>query len=87
MYSQAVTIQNVTGLHARPATQFVKLAATFQSQISISTPDKNGDAKSILMVLSLGIAQGTQVKITAEGNDEKTAVESLVELIQSGFNQ
>ncbi|MBP2638539.1 MAG: ptsH [Firmicutes bacterium] len=87
MYSQVVTLQNATGLHARPATQFVNLATTFQSQISISVADKDGDAKSILKVLSLGIAQGTQVKIAAEGHDEKTAVESLVMLIESGFDK
>lgn len=87
MHSQVVSINNPTGLHARPATQFVKLATTFQSEISIRVADKDGDAKSILKVLSLGIAQGAQVKISAEGNDEKAAVESLVMLIESGFDK
>lgn len=83
MHSQVVTIQNATGLHARPATQFVKLASSFRSDISICVADKCGDAKSILRVLSLGAAQGTQIKISAEGDDEKEAVEKLVMLIDN----
>lgn len=87
MYTKAVTIQNPSGLHARPAAQFVKTAATFQAKVHIKASGKTGDAKSILAVMSLGIAQGTELEITAEGQDEKAAVEGLAALIESGFGE
>ena len=83
MHSQVVTLRNATGLHARPATQFVKMASSFRSDISIGVAEKSGDAKSILQVLSLGAARGAQIKITAEGDDEKEAVEKLLMLIEN----
>ena len=90
MYKQITTIINPTGIHARPASDFVSMAKTFSSDIQIkalSTDDKPANAKSILRVLSLGLSKGTNVEISAEGEDEEKAVNSLVELITSGFGE
>ncbi|MCI1956014.1 MAG: HPr family phosphocarrier protein [Oscillospiraceae bacterium] len=91
MYKKTVTIQNATGLHARPASDFIALAAKFKSYIVIrrkgGDEDDDANAKSIVNVLSLGLAQGEEVEIEATGDDEKKAVDSLVDLINSKFGE
>jgi len=87
MYSQEVTIENKTGLHARPASLFVKTASKFKSDIMVDKNSKTGNAKSIISILSLGIGKGSRVKITADGPDENEAVVSLVELVKTKFGE
>ena len=62
------------GLHARPAGILVKKAAEFQSKIMIDKAGKAADAKRILGVMGLGVKKGEEVTITAEGEDEETAI-------------
>lgn len=50
-------------------------------------PDECMNAKSVVLLLSLGLAKGTQVELTAQGEDEKIAVDELVALIESGFGE
>lgn len=85
MISKEVTIKNQVGLHARPATFFIQKANEFKSGIWIEKDDRRVNAKSLLGVLSLGITRGTTVSITADGSDEEQALNSLVELIQTNF--
>ena len=80
-----VVIQNQVGLHARPATFFIQKANEFKSSIWVEKDDRKVNAKSLLGVLSLGIVGGTTIKIIADGADEKDAVDSLVNLVESGF--
>lgn len=89
MYKKKVTITNKTGLHARPASDFVKEAGKFSSKITIKRLDEEEEvnAKSIVFLLSLGIGQGTEVEISANGEDEQQAVDSLAALIESGFGE
>lgn len=89
MYSGTTVIQNKTGLHARPAAQFVGKAGEFQSQITIknNTTGKSCSAKSIVMLLRLAVSANTEVEITAEGVDEEQAVHQLVTLIENGFGE
>lgn len=90
MYSKTVTIVNKTGLHARPASEFVSKASKFKSKITIK---KNVDgaseanAKSIVILLTLGLSKGTEIVISADGEDEKDAVDTLVQLVESGFGE
>ena len=65
------------GLHARPAGILVKKAAEFQSKIMIDKAGKEADAKRILGVMGLGVKKGEEVTITAEGEDEETAIVAL----------
>ncbi|MBQ4224824.1 MAG: HPr family phosphocarrier protein [Oscillospiraceae bacterium] len=85
MFVKDVMVQNQVGLHARPATFFIQKANEFKSSLWIEKEERRVNAKSLLGILSLGIVGGTQIRIIADGSDEQTAVESLVELVESGF--
>ncbi len=85
MFVKDVMVQNQVGLHARPATFFIQKANEFKSSLWIEKEERRVNAKSLLGILSLGIVGGTQIRIIADGADEKDAVESLVELVESGF--
>ena len=85
MVKQEVTITNNIGLHARPATFFIQKANTFKSSIWIEKDERKVNAKSLLGVLSLGIAQGMKITIVADGSDDDAAVNGLIALIESGL--
>ena len=87
MYSKEVTVKNQVGLHARPATYFIQKANEFKSTIWVEKDERQVSAKSLLGVLSMGIVRGTTVTLKAEGNDEEAAVNALVDLINSNFEE
>ena len=90
MYSKCVIMRNPSGLHARPASEFVAKAKGFQSKISVRRPGDDsfrGNAKSIIIMLSMGVGQGESIEILADGPDEQQAVESLTALVESGFGE
>ena len=87
MFTESIIIKNKTGLHARPATEFVKTAQKFKSEIIISKDLKQANAKSIVALLSIGASMGCTVNITARGEDENLAVAALIKLIESGFGE
>ena len=84
---KTVTIKNASGLHARPAGMFVKKASEFKSTVEIKAKEKVVNAKSIMGIMSLGLGQGDTVTIMANGDDAENAVNSLVELVESGFGE
>ncbi len=83
MYSREIVVGNETGLHARPASDFVGLAGKFQSRIELQRVGEKDkyNAKSIIMLMSLGLAEGETAILSAEGEDEMEAVEALAELV------
>lgn len=85
MLKKDVTIINNIGLHARPATFFIQKANSYKSSIWIEKDDRKVNAKSLLGVLSLGIAKGMTVTLIADGADEDSAINGLIELILKGF--
>ena len=85
MIKKEVTITNNIGLHARPATFFIQKANSYKASVWIEKEDRKINAKSLLGVLSLGIAQGMTVTISADGQDEHEAVKGLSDLIDTGF--
>lgn len=91
MYAEKSEIVNRTGLHARPASDFVLKAKTYQSKVYIrNLDDPDGEAvnaKSIVRLLAEGMGQGTHVEISAVGEDEQTAVRELCALMASGFGE
>ena len=87
MTSRSVTVTNPLGLHARAAARFVHLATRFSSQIRVARDAKVMDGKSIMGILLLAAARGSTLTISAEGDDEATAVEALTELVESGFGE
>jgi phosphocarrier protein len=87
MVTRSVEVTNALGLHARAAARFVHLATRFSSQIRVSRDSKVMDGKSIMGILLLAAARGTRLTISADGPDETTAVDSLVQLVESGFGE
>lgn len=87
MTSARVTIVNVLGFHARAAARFVDLAATFRSTIEIERGPDRVDGKSILGILTLAAPRGTEVRIFANGPDEREAVAALAGLIEDRFGE
>lgn len=85
MQKATMLVRHEAGLHARPAAQFVKLAKQYRSNISVSSNGKTVNAKSMVLILTLGISQGTEIEISAVGEDEQEAVSALVSLIESSF--
>ena len=76
MASQKTTIKNKTGIHARPASVFVQTASKFKSKVQITAKGKKVDAKSILMIMSMGLSNGTEIEISADGPDADDAVKT-----------
>ncbi len=90
MTTKQTRIMNRTGLHARPASDFVLMAKKFESKITIKNMDENGEAvnaKSIVRLLAEGIGQGAKIEIAADGPDEQVAVQELTALIETGFGE
>jgi phosphocarrier protein HPr len=81
MKKEEITITNPSGLHARPASDFILLAKTFESRVSLQKKGEGEpvNGKSIMKVLTLGIVQGDSVILTVEGNDEEKAFPALKE--------
>ncbi|MBO5904177.1 MAG: HPr family phosphocarrier protein [Clostridia bacterium] len=85
MITREVSITNKVGLHARPATFFIQKANSYRSVIWVEKDERRVNAKSLLGILSLGISQGMNITLIADGQDENEAVEGLAELINSGL--
>ena len=85
MITKEAVINNLEGLHARPAVFFIQKANEFKSSIWVEKDERRVNAKSLLGVLSLGIMGNTQIRIIAGGPDEEQAVDELVKLVESGF--
>ncbi len=81
------TIENKTGIHARPASLFVQTASKFKSKVKIAAKGKEVDAKSILMIMSMGLVKGTDVVLKADGDDAEEAVATLKKLIDDKFGE
>ena len=87
MVERDVKITNKLGLHLRAAAVLVQTASSFESDIHLRKGDVEVDAKSIMGVLGLEAAQGTELKIIAQGSDEEAAVRAIVGLIEAKFNE
>jgi phosphocarrier protein len=85
--SRTVAITNSLGLHARAAARFVRTAGGFSSQIRVARGARVIDGKSILGLLLLGAARGSEIVVTAEGPDEAAAIEALCALAARGFEE
>jgi phosphocarrier protein HPr len=83
--TREIVIRNAQGLHARPAEKFARLAGQFQSRIELVREGRRVEASSIMELLTLGAAQGTELILEAEGPDAEEAVEALAKLVESGI--
>ena len=77
------TIQNEEGLHARPATDFCQTAMKFKCNITVLKDGVSYQAKSILSVLCMGAAQGQEIELVTDGEDEDEALKALIQVLEN----
>ena len=80
------TVLNDRGIHTRPATELVKCATSFKSEIMLNSSTMTANAKSLLGILTLVATRGTRIQVKAKGVDAKEAVEALLHLAKNQFN-
>jgi phosphocarrier protein HPr len=83
----SVEVTNERGLHARASAKFVKLAATFDAEVTVSRDGATVDARSIMGLMMLAAGPGSQIVIHAEGAEADAAVEALTELVANRFEE
>ena len=87
MTSQSVLVVNQLGMHARAAAKFVHLAGRFDASVRVAGEHREMDGKSIMGILLLAARRGSTITISADGTDERAAVDALVALVASGFGE
>ena len=87
MPKKAVTIKNKLGLHARAASQIVKLANKYGSEVMIHSKTMTANGKSVLGILTLIAPLGTELVIEVNGHDAEDLLDKLVELIDDKFGE
>jgi phosphocarrier protein HPr len=85
--TRTVTITNKRGLHARAAAKFVMVAERFDSSIDVIRDGQSVPARSIMGLMMLGAGKGASLELRADGWDAKEALDALVALIESGFDE
>jgi phosphocarrier protein len=83
----SIAILNALGLHARAAAKFVHTAGTFASHIRVARGEREVDGKSIMGLLLLAAAQGSAIRISADGPDEREAIAALCALVERRFDE
>lgn len=87
MVESTIYLRNKTGLHLRPATELSQLCAKMDSEINIIFGDKHINPKSVLMLLSAGIKQGSKILIQVEGPNELEDLKTIEDAINGGFGE
>jgi phosphocarrier protein len=87
VYEKTVKIINRAGVHARPAALLVQIAKDFPCEISFERGNDRINGKSIMGIITLGAVYGSEIKIIANGKNEKEAVESLARLFENKFEE
>ena len=85
--TRTVEIVNERGLHARASAKFVKLASTFDAEVSVSREGSTVDARSIMGLMMLAAGIGSTIEISAEGAEAAEAVAALMELVENRFDE
>jgi len=81
------TIANMRGLHARAAARFVKLAETYEAEITVTKDDMSVSGRSIMGLMMLAATQGTMIRLCGRGDDSLAALEALTDLIKRKFDE
>ena len=80
MIEKSVVVKKT--LDTRNAALFVQTASKFNSSVKVAIEDKLVSAKSLMCIISLGICPGTELKLTASGDDEKEAVDEIAKVLE-----
>ena len=83
MVTKSMTIELQTGLEARPVAVLVQVASQFESSIYVEHDNMKVNAKSIMGMMTLGLSAGTEVTVSAEGEDEADAISKIEEYLSS----
>lgn len=86
MLEKKITIQNETGIHARPASLIVKEAQKYQSGISIVKAGKEYNCKSIMSVMSMGAKKNDEILLKVDGDDEENAFAALINILENNLD-
>lgn len=86
MVKDMVTVTDEIGFHARTASLFAKKVGGFNSTIQVSFNGKTVNGKSMLAIMTLGVKSNASVEISAEGDDEKEALQALIDFVKNNFN-
>ena len=84
-FEAILTIENELGLHARAATLFVQVASQYKAEVFVAKDGREANGKSIMGILTLVAAKGSQIAVRAEGEDAEQAVIAIAELVASKF--
>jgi len=87
MASGKIVVNNKSGLHLRPATEFSKICGPMSSNITIVAGEKKVNPKSVLMLMSAGIKKGTEIEIITEGPNAEADLQVLLDAIKSGLGE
>lgn len=87
MKSVEISVTHEVGLHARPAALFVQTAQKYKAGVKVTYKGKTVNAKSLLGLLSLGVTKDALIEITADGIDEKDALDKLTCLVENNFGE
>lgn len=87
MLERSITIINKLGLHARAAAKLVSTASTYSSKVKVSFNGKEVDGKSIMSVMMLAACKGCELTLKVEGDDQDTAMQAIVDLINDRFEE
>ena len=87
MITKDIEIKNKLGLHARAAAKLVHTAARFKADIKVRKGDEEVDGKSILGILLLAAGRGSVIKVRADGEDERDALDAIEKLIEAKFDE
>jgi phosphocarrier protein HPr len=82
-----VQVRNRLGMHARAAVKFVQLANKYRSEVKVLKDGQEANSKSIMGLLTLVAAHGVVMTLVCEGDDARTAVDALAELVEAGFGE
>ncbi len=85
--ARTVEIVNERGLHARASAKFVKLAGSFDAEVTVTREGQTVDARSIMGLMMLAAGPGCHIEIAAQGSEAQAAVEALAELVAARFDE
>lgn len=85
MVERKIVLDNNIGLHARPASKFTRIASKFNSDIILIRDGRNGNGKSLLSILALGIFEDTEFLLRIIGDDELDAISAIIDLVERKF--
>ena len=87
MVSKKIVIEDPLGMHMRPASRLAKMAAGYESKVTVKFNEKDFDCKSVMMLMTALIKHNSEIELVCDGPDEEKALAELSEFIESGMGE